>query len=549
VKIRILAAQLAASVLCFVCLPNVYAGLLDSARSKISATMSDLPRYEKLPLFNPHRTEFTCVYQAQRVPAVDSQAEMWFQQALALDDPNLISIDYAKIFQLYLQAAERNHWKAMLNLASLILSDSPDVPDHDSEHAIRWVEKAMTLGVPDAYDRMGVYHLNGIVKGGDATTAYAFFQRAVDMGSPAAMAFLGYKLSASRDDPTEGYWANVEIGTKMLECAVAQGYGDAAENLSLIYARPNTSDAKLRALRVLHEGVKLGSAACANSLVPEFDGFDLNHGTNLVGHIDKARAERYTKIARVLALYGGRLKLPSLDKVLPLPPAPLPKWDGDLQTLIDAAKAVAPPPSKAPKANSLEGRAFVPDDHAVPSLRADAPKVAGNQLVPKAGYWLALHVPPTNPDTKLNARSGLPERYEAGERFDPPFQNWLAADAVQWHYLGEAYRLPPQRGEFLANLVDAGMLREVPPPASALQCRGDAQGCPESGIWEGRVAADHPKAALYNRWDRQAFVEKGQAFPSPSAQFIDIAASDIRWTFLGSPNEETGVAGIVNIAL
>ena len=548
-KIRILAIQLAVFVLCFIHLPNVHAGLFDSARSRINATMSDLPRYEKLPLFNPHRTEFTCVYQAERVPAVDPQAEMWFQQALALDDPNITNIDYAKMYQLYLQAAERNHWKAMLNLASLILRDSPDVPDHDPEKAIRWVEKAMTLGVPDAYDRMGMYHLDGLVKSGNATTAYAFFQRAADMGSPAAMAFLGYKLAGRYDNPTEGFWGNLPIGTKMLECALAQGYGDAADKLGLIYARPNTSDAKLRALKVLHEGVKLGSAACANSLAPEFDGMDLNHGTNLVGHVDKARAERYSKIGDVLELYGGRLKLPNLDKVLPLPPAPLPKWNGDVQTLIDAAKAVAPAPSKAPKASSVEGRAFVPHGYAVPSLGADAPKVAGNQLVPRAGYWLALHVASTDPDTRLSARSGLPERYEAGERFDPPFQNWLAADAVQWHYLGEAYRLPPQRGDFLANLIDAGMLREVPPQASALQRPGDAQGCPQSGIWEARVVADHPKAALYNRWDRQAFVEKGHAFPNPSAQFIDIAASDIRWTFLGSPNEETGMPGIANIAL
>nr|WP_318828197.1 hypothetical protein [Burkholderia cepacia] len=87
--------------------------------------MSDLPRYEKLPLFNPHRKTFTCVYQDQHVPPVDPQAELWFQQALSLDDPNIDynRRDYPKIYQLYSQAAERNHWKAMLNIASLILSN------------------------------------------------------------------------------------------------------------------------------------------------------------------------------------------------------------------------------------------------------------------------------------------------------------------------------------------------------------------------------------------------------------------------------------------
>ncbi|WP_232448931.1 tetratricopeptide repeat protein, partial [Burkholderia ubonensis] len=180
-----------------------------------------------LLLFNPHRKTFTCVYQDQQVPPIDPQAELWFQQALALDDPNIFykKRDYPKIYQLYTQAAEHNHWKAMLNLASLILSHYPGVPEHDPEAAIRWVEKAMKLGVPDAYDRMGTYHQNGLVKGGSTTSAYAFFQRAADMGSPAAMAFLGDKMDGGYDDPAEGFWGNVPIATQMLECAVAQGYG------------------------------------------------------------------------------------------------------------------------------------------------------------------------------------------------------------------------------------------------------------------------------------------------------------------------------------
>ncbi|RQN19695.1 hypothetical protein EHZ25_49415, partial [Paraburkholderia tropica] len=36
--------------------------------SKLSTSMSDLPRYEKLPLFSPHRKSFVCVYQDQHVP-------------------------------------------------------------------------------------------------------------------------------------------------------------------------------------------------------------------------------------------------------------------------------------------------------------------------------------------------------------------------------------------------------------------------------------------------------------------------------------------------
>ncbi|MBM2768338.1 tetratricopeptide repeat protein [Burkholderia anthina] len=526
---------------------SVHAGELSSSTVKSTAAMSDLPRYEKLPLFNPHRKSFTCVYQNQHVPPVDPQAELWFQQALALDNPDVYyeKRDYLKIYQLYVQAADRGHWKAMLNLASLILSDYPGVPQHDPEAAIKWVEKAMQSGVPDAYDMMGTYHLNGLIKGGDATSAYAFFQRAADMGSPAAQAFLGFKMSGSYDSPDGEFWGNSTIGLEMLRCSLAQGYGEAAYDLGGLY-KGTTPESKLQALKVLHDGVKLGCAKCAKDLASEFRGFDLTSGNNIVGHIDTARAQRYFMLGDALEHYKGRLKLPNLDKVLPLPPAPLPKWDGNAKTLIDAAKPVSPP-AVLQKSSVGEGRSFVPDGHAVAALDSSAPAITGDQSVPRAGYWLALYGSSTQPDARLIARSGLPERYEAGERFEAPSYDWLSPDRVQWYYLGEAYRLPPQRTDFLANLIGAGLLREVSPSAGP-RCAGD-RGCPETGIWEGRVAVDHPMAVLYNRWDQQAFVEKGQAFPSAGSRFIDVAMRDVQWTYLGSPNTETGMPGIYAIGL
>jgi len=530
----------------------VWGGCTTPLINRLTAQMSDLPRYTKLPLFDPHHKTFTCVYQAQHVPPVDPQAELWYEQALALDDPKIWfeNRDWKKIYQLYVQAAERNHWKAMLNLASLILSSYP-VPEHDPEVAIRWVEKAMRLGVPDAWDRMGVYHQNGLIKGGDATSAYAFFQKAADMGSPAAMSFLGEKLDATYDDPEGDFWGNLSVGTAMLECAFAQGYGDAAEELGFIYARPETPEAKLRALRVLHEGVKLGSAACAKALSVEFDGFNLTEGRNLPGHIDKARGERYEKIGDALEFWQGRLKLPNLDKVLPLPPASLPTWDGNEQTLIDAAKAVTPLPPKTTPASaaSRQGRAFMPDGHGVLPLAQSPYAVPGDQLARESGYWLALYGLPSMQKAQLRyARDGLPERYRAGEPFEPPTVGWLAPEQVQWHFLGEARQLPPPPEVYLALKVQAGVLRRVPPPELQPQCNG-LERCPRTGIWEGRVADDHAQAVLYNRWEQQAFVERGYAFPDPQARFLDIALEDVRWTYRGSPNADTGTPDVLKISI
>lgn len=66
----------------------------------------------------------------------------------------------------------------------------------------------------------------------------------------------------------------------------------------------------------------------------------------LVHHfIDPARGQRYSVLGDALWL-NPDLRFPNLDKVLPLPPAPLPQWDGKPKSLINAAKGVrlAPQP-------------------------------------------------------------------------------------------------------------------------------------------------------------------------------------------------------------
>ncbi|HBF49452.1 MAG TPA: sel1 repeat family protein, partial [Massilia sp.] len=51
------------------------------------------------------------------MPPIDAQADAWFREAQALDDPDVWEEDrdYKKIVRLTRQAAERRHWKAMLN--------------------------------------------------------------------------------------------------------------------------------------------------------------------------------------------------------------------------------------------------------------------------------------------------------------------------------------------------------------------------------------------------------------------------------------------------
>jgi len=357
--------------------------------------IQDLPRNEKLPLFDPHRPNFTCEIEAKKVPPVDAQADAWFREAQALDDHDLWEEDrdYKKIVQLTRQAAERHHWKAMLNLATLYL-EKRDPPNGEME-ALALVEQAMRLGIPAAYDRMGTYYMNSVGVSGDATKAFAFWQKAAEMGNPQAMAYLGEKLAATWDSPSDGFWANIPVGTKMLECALAQGYGPAANTVAFLQSWPRqadgtigesrTAETRAHAMRTLHQGVKFGCGDCARSLSVEFrNPHDL--ADMLVPYLDSARSERYAVLHNALNL-NPLLRFPNLDRVLPLPPAPLPPWNGDKQTLIDAAKGITPKPPEpqASAASQRQGRQHL---NAAYDLLPSDDKTSATEA-PFAGYWHA----------------------------------------------------------------------------------------------------------------------------------------------------------------
>ena len=358
-----------------------------------------LPRNQSLLLFNPHVADFICEIEASKVPPIDAQAEDWFLEARAMEDPEIFveDRDYKKIVDLTRQAAERLHWKAMLNLASLYVEGRD--PLYGEEEAVQLVEKAMRLGIPAAYDRMGTHYANGTGVNGDITRAYAFWQKAAQMGNPQAMDFLSDKLNVGPANEGAGYWANIPVAIKMMECAFSQGYGPVAYNLSYMYASPRmatgrvsgprTPETKALALRVLHEGVAFGCEKCANKLTIEFgDPFDL--ANMLVPYIDKARAERYGVLSRELG-FNPNARFPNLDKVLPLPPADLPPWNGDRDTLLHAATGVRPPPAipKPSAASLLQKPYFLAADYVLhlTGLHSDAP------TAPFSAYWQAAGLP------------------------------------------------------------------------------------------------------------------------------------------------------------
>ncbi|WP_211462585.1 DUF6396 domain-containing protein [Collimonas silvisoli] len=499
-----------------------------------------MPRNQIPELFHPHRTEFNCKYELTVTPALDPQAEAWYQEALALDTPDLWKDDrnWPRIIELYTKAAERKHWKAMNNLATLYQTGVWGLRDSDkvlvarnSKAAMALTEDAMRMGVPLAYAVMGNYYADGFVVKRDATAAWAFWQQAADMGSSYAQFTVGRSLNAVFDDPNHTFWGNSVIGIKMLECAFAQSNGDAALALGVTL---HIKD-KPRALRYLHEGVKFGNAGAANYLRGEFQevGGLAPHG------IDNARADRYEVFSDALK-HNPDLRFPNLDKVLPLPPAKLPQWNGKPEDLLNAAKPVMPmpaPPAATPGAN-LSGRAHIPQGWVLPkeAMPLAAETSDGRQVssqyegtaVRFTGYWLPQLLSPRTQAHLLWNQDQAPQQYAQGDLFEGLRNGLTSADGrIMWHYMGMPQQLALPA---LAAQVRSGLWRIASAnPAAMILCDG-ADPCPQSGVWQPTIPAEHPLKSLVNwRW-RQSAVLQGQRFPEPDKDWlVDVASDMVTW--------------------
>jgi len=488
-------------------------------------------RNQKLPLFNPHLPSFSCELEANKVPPIDAQAEAWFHEASALNSADIFpsNRDYKRIVELTRQAAERHHWKAMLNLASLYVEGHD--PTHGVEDAVQLVETAMRLGIPAAYDRMGTYFMNGTGVDANATRAYAFWQRAAEMGSPAAMAFLGEKIDAVWDDPHGAFWGNRAVGIQMLECAFSQANGDAAYELAKTIStqpgRASTREERSRALRILHQGVQYGSEACANALAIEFGKpFDL--ASMLAPNIDRARSERYWLLGEALG-FDPKDRFPNLDKVLPLPPAKLPPWNGDRDTLLNAARGVTPPQT-TPRPSAEAQRSGRYHLNAAFSLR-DTGQETRDLTAPVEGYWQ-----PTGPVWSSAERTQLevvpPGLYRRGEEFPilVPQHGANGANSVIWRRW-DTIRHDPEAVEPLAPI---GWTRICARPQPLISAPSTSP-CPIQGTWQPWVASDHPLQACVNQYWRQAWLTVGQPFPHPEKDWmLSIPATDIVWHLMDS---------------
>lgn len=274
---------------------------------------------------------FRCVHEADHLPPLSSEADQLFKYGRYLETKDGAK-DLSEVARYYRIAAANGHYKANNNLQQLVSRGAVASPDAPRE-TIDLVEQLIKQGVPGGYYDMGHYLELGYGVKQDPGKALRYFRKAADLGSPEGQFYVAEKLSPV--DAAPG------IAKQMYQCAVDQGYGKAATNFAV-----NLQANKLfpEAAEIFQKGVAAGDAQSASFLK---HGFESSSPAMLLYYMglpsDQERARRYGVIWEFLTdNESHNPKVPDIDKIVPLPPAKLPPWDGTFQWQKEQAAAVPP---------------------------------------------------------------------------------------------------------------------------------------------------------------------------------------------------------------
>jgi uncharacterized protein len=239
-------------------------------------------------------------------------------------------------------AADKGDWGARALLAHFHLHglghlDTNKVLDSEPEKGVQIARQAVAAGQAWGYYDLGVAHEHGY--GGaamDEAISWAYYRKAAELGSPDAQMVLADAYEKAKRDQDALY---------LRMCAYKQDHGPAAMFLG--------RDAELnhdfaQALKYYQNGVQYGDKEAAAALMlffrtenwNRFNVEELNTLRGLDLKPDPERKARYKAIKNALEL-NPDLRLTLLDKVLPLPPAELPPWNG-VQDVIEP-KTERPP--------------------------------------------------------------------------------------------------------------------------------------------------------------------------------------------------------------
>ena len=294
--------------------------------------------------------EFTC--KKEELPPLSEETQQLYNYALYHDLHNMWTGEkgdevWNGLARYYRIAAANGDYKANVRLQYLlntgrISTDMPQTEVHNLNE-----ELAKQLPATAYYNLYGYLDVGYGVRT-EKDGKYAYLRKAADLGSREAQYVIAEMLADIEDseETQEAFKYRLNIVEQLWACASEQGLGEASGNLGSFLRLDKRYD---EALKVSHQGVKNGESISALVLSHAFEsGVQADNLNFLDVSPDDERVKRYSEISSYLSRYDYlHPKVPDLDEIVPLPPAPLPKWDGKIAFQRWYEGEAPPKPSEA----------------------------------------------------------------------------------------------------------------------------------------------------------------------------------------------------------
>ena len=274
--------------------------------------------------------EFTCKHEEK--PELSQETQQLYNYALYHDLHNMWTgkrgdAVWNGLARYYRIAAMNGDYKANIRLQYLLKSGriSSDMPQTEVHNLNE--ELAKQLPATAYYNLYGYLDVGYGVRT-EKDGKYAYLRKAADLGSREAQYVVADMLEQINDE--DSLQLRIKIVEKLLSCASEQGLGKASNSLGIGFKMDKEY---AKALEAFHQGVKNGDSQSAYQLTKTFENTNAKEGDldYLNIQYDLERANRYKTIENYLYKKDYlQPKVPDLDDIVPLPPAPLPEWDGKI---------------------------------------------------------------------------------------------------------------------------------------------------------------------------------------------------------------------------
>ena len=273
--------------------------------------------------------EFVCKHEER--PELSQETQQLYNYALYHDLHNMWTgkkgdAVWNGLARYYRIAAMNGDYKANIRLQYLLKSGriSSDMPQTEVHNLNE--ELAKQLPATAYYNLYGYLDVGYGVRT-EKDGKYAYLRKAADLGSREAQYVVSEMLGDINDEET--LQMRLNMIKQLRSCASEQGLGIASNFLGIhLQSDKDYKDA----VKAFYQGVKNGNAASARYLSNGFGGSQKEDDMYFLNlQEDLERSKRYKAIARYLSDKDYlQPKVPDLDDIVPLPPAPLPEWDGKI---------------------------------------------------------------------------------------------------------------------------------------------------------------------------------------------------------------------------